>query len=96
MRMKSGKPARFAIVALVLAWPLCAMADPQPGAETRAWLDLQKSGRTASKEQRPVTGEIAEKTYDRYLKSFDYPIPEKFDRQSFSKNGGSGSGGGGQ
>lgn len=90
------KPAKFAIVALALALPLSAMADPQPGTETRAWLELQKSGKTASKEERPVTGEIAEKTYDRYLKSFDQPIPEKFDRESFAKGGSSGSSGGGQ
>jgi hypothetical protein len=90
------KSAKFTLMALVLALPLAATADPKPGTETREWLDLQKSGKSASKVERPVTGEIAEKTYDRYLKSFDQPIPEKFDRESFSKNGGGGSGGGGQ
>ena len=84
---------KFVILALALVLPLSALADPKPGTETKAWLDLQKSGKAASKEARPVPGEIAEKTYDRYLKSFDHPIPEEFSRESFSSgNSGGGSG----
>ena len=72
MKMNASKSV---ILALALILPLSALADPKPGAETRAWLDLQKSGKAASKEARPVPGEITEKSYNRYLKSSDHPIP---------------------
>ncbi len=84
---------KYILATLVLALPLTAMADPKPGTETRAWTDLQKSGKSSSKESRPMPGEVAGKVYDRYAKSFDHSIPETYSRESFvGGGGGSGSG----
>ena len=80
---------KFLIAPLLLSMSLAALADPKPGTETRAWVDLQKNGKAASKETRPVSGEIADKSYERYVKSFDHPIPEVFNRESFTTSGGS-------
>lgn len=51
------------------------------GSETRSWLELQRSGQAAAPE-RPVSGAVASRTYKRYLKSFDHPLPEFFGRDS--------------
>ncbi len=59
------------------------------GSETRAWLDLQTSGAQASTVERPLPGEIAERSYQRYVKSFEQPLPTEFEREQFV--GGSGS-----
>lgn len=61
------------------------------GEQTRAWLSLQQSGAAASKVERPMSGEAATRAYERYLHSFEFQIPEYFERQSFS--GGSSGGG---
>lgn len=86
------------IIALTL--PLTAMADDKSadyklGEEVRAWTDLQKSGAASNPTAQPMPGEIADKVYDRYLKTFEQPIPATFERESFV-GGGSGGGSGGQ
>jgi len=53
----------------------------EPGDETRAWLDLQRSGRAAAPD-RPIPGPVASRIYKRYLESFEHPIPAQFDRES--------------
>jgi len=66
-----------------------ASAPPAPlGAGTQAWLDLQVGGTAASAVERPLPGDVASRTYDRYANSFAHPIPPKFDRESFSAAGG--------
>lgn len=62
--------------------------QPRPGDETRAWLQLQSSGRASVAAPQPMSGEVADKVYERYLKSFTHPIPEQFQRESFSAAGG--------
>lgn len=79
---------KFFVVPLLLSLPWAVMADPKPGTETRAWVQLQKNGKAASKQKRPVPGEVAEKSYERYVKSFDHPIPETYSRESFNSSGG--------
>ena len=59
------------------------------GTDTRAWLTLQKSGVAAPSDPRPMSGEVAERVYQRHLDSYTRPIPETFEREEF----GSGSGG---
>lgn len=49
-----------------------------------AW---QRGGEIASATTRPIAGPIASRSYERYLKSFEHPIPEQFG-SSVSKNGG--------
>lgn len=61
------------------------------GEATYGLLALQAGGTSASKTSRPVTGDVAARIYPRYLKSFEYPIPEKFGAtvKSPGLNGGS-------
>lgn len=83
------------LMIIALAIPFAAMADDKGttqyhlGDEVHAWTDLQKSGVASNPNPQPMPGEIADKVYDRYLKTFDYAIPKTFERESF----GSGSGG---
>lgn len=80
------------MLALALITPVTAMAksaDLRPlGAQTRAWLELQKSGNAAVATPRPMSGEVADRVYDRYLKSFSHPIPATYSRERFLSEGG--------
>lgn len=66
-------------------------ADPGPldlgrvGESTRAWLNFQCSGQAAGAAH-PQTGEAASRSYARYLKSFEHPIPDLYTRDSFIKD----------
>lgn len=75
------------MIGLALAAPLAAAAaQPQPvaaGAATRAWLELQRGGNAALGAPRPMSGEVADKVYARYLNSFTAPIPQAFSREQF-------------
>lgn len=66
---------------------LPADAQPPPGSETRAWMDLQKSGVAAPTDPRPMSGEVATRVYERHLESFSQPIPETFEREGFGSGG---------
>lgn len=57
-------------------------------------LAMQASGRNGV-EVTPMLDDVALRVYERYLKSFDNPIPQFFEEQTFTPNGGSGGGGGG-
>ena len=61
------------------------------GDATAGLLALQRDGTAASPVPRPITGDVAERSYQRYLKSFEQPIPERF---GFSTAGGGASQGG--
>lgn len=85
------------LLMIALIMPLSAMAEDKNteyklGDEVRAWTQLQQSGAASNPQPQPMPGEIADKVYDRYLKTFDHPIPESFGRDSFV-GGGGGSGG---
>jgi len=79
------------LVFLLLALSGCATA-PANGRDTREWLTLQKGGAAASGETQAMSGEAADKTYQRYVDSFGHPLPESFAREGFT--GGQGGGGG--
>lgn len=66
-----------------------AMEEPplQVGDATQDLLGWQRSGVIASTTPRPVPGPIAYRNYERYLKSFEYPIPERFNSTVKSKTG---------
>lgn len=59
-----------------------AMEEPeyapplQVGDATQDLLTWQRSGVIASQTPRPIPGAIAYRSYERYLKSFEFPIPE--------------------
>lgn len=50
----------------------------QVGDATQSLLDWQSSGEIASKTPRPIAGPVAWRNYERYLKSFEFPIPDSF------------------
>lgn len=52
----------------------------ETGESTKTWLDLQRSGNQASSHAQPISGPVMLRSYERYLKSFERPIPDKFDR----------------
>lgn len=70
-----------------LTLPVSAQDDVRIGDQTRDWLELQASGAQASEAERPMTGELAERVYQRYLDSFSHPIPEQFAREAFTSDG---------
>lgn len=67
-------------------------AEPETptAAETRSWIELQKSGKQSAGGPRPMPGEIAGNVYQRYVDSFKQPIPAEFKRQSSESSGESG------
>lgn len=67
----SGRPAAAGYAA---ARP----ARTQVGDSTRALLRLQAEGSSAGNAL-PMLGEAASRSYQRYLNSFDHPIPEYFE-----------------
>lgn len=60
----------------------------QVGDATQGLLAWQRSGEIASPTRRPIAGEVANRSYERYLKSFEFPIPERM--SSIVKSGSSG------
>lgn len=88
------------LLALCLGTAAAVVAAANPaglsanGEETRAWLQLQKSGNASIGIPRPMTGEVADQVYRRYLESFARPVPEDFERESFGTGSGGGGGGG--
>jgi len=53
------------------------------GGATSALLELQRSGSAAGKAQ-PVSGDVASRSYQRYLEGFTQPLPESKDSASNS------------
>lgn len=88
MKMKIAAPAL--LVTLIAGHAAMAAEPPPPrvGDDTRAWLQLQGSGNATTAAPRPMPGEVADKVYERYLKSFDNQIPEEFERETFVSGGG--------
>lgn len=88
------------VASVTPATPIKPVADaPAPfdqpaatvGSATQRLFALQASGQVASPTPRPVTGDIASRGYDRYLKSFEFPIPERFGTTVKPQGGGTGS-----
>jgi len=69
-------------------------APLQVGDATQGLLAWQRSGDIASKTPRPIAGSIAQRSYERYLKSFEFPIPERFNSSVKSGSASNGTGGG--
>jgi hypothetical protein len=65
------------------------------GDATQSLLAWQRSGEIASRTPRPIAGSVASRSYERYIKSFEHPIPEHLGSTvSKSKGGGASSSGG--
>lgn len=83
------KPSLLLIAVAASQWAFPAVAEtPVAGAEARAWLQLQTSNDAAVGAPEPMPGEVATRVYERWLKSFEYPIPETFERERFVEGGG--------
>jgi len=65
------------------------VAPLQVGDATSNLLAWQRSGEVSSTRPRPIEGSVANRSYERYLKSFEYPIPERFN-SSVKSTGGTG------
>lgn len=63
----------------------------QVGDATQSLVAWQRSGEIASPLPRPIAGSIASRSYERYLKSFEFPIPERLN-STVTKSGGGSSG----
>lgn len=95
----------FAVALVMLSLPGVAAAQQENsgssseapvGPGTRAWMELQASGSAASATARPMSGDIAERVYQRHADSFAQPIPQSLGRQGFVEEGGGSGGGGGK
>jgi hypothetical protein len=74
--------------ALAVAPPLWAQSAPSPatpaapsarvGDATHELLQRQREGREASATPRPIDGAVAEASHQRYMKSFEQPLPVWF------------------
>ncbi len=64
-------------------------ASNRVGDATSHLLALQASGQYASRNAYPVTSDVAQRTYQRYLESFTYKIPESSETQVGSSTSGS-------
>lgn len=63
-------------------------APLQVGDATQGLLAWQRSGDIASKTPRPIAGSVAQRSYERYLKSFEFPIPERISSTVKTSSGG--------
>lgn len=89
MQMVSGyvKQAARSLLMLGFLLPLLAQAEeaqvPAPGAQTSAWLELQRSGAQASANPQAASAVQREKAAERFLKTYDYAIKQSFFGDSF-------------
>ncbi|SCX74048.1 DUF3613 domain-containing protein [Variovorax sp. EL159] len=63
----------------------------QVGDATQSLFAWQRSGELASTTPRPIPGDVANRSYERYLKSFEFPIPERMTSTVKSSNSNSNS-----
>lgn len=70
-----------------------AYAPVQVGDATQSLFAWQRGGEISSATSRPIAGAVANRSYDRYLKSFEFPIPERMSSSVKSTSGGGGSSG---
>jgi len=68
---------------------------PQVGDATQSLFAWQRGGEMSSATPRTIAGDVANRSYQRYLKSFEYPIPERMTSSVKATSGGGGSGAGG-
>ncbi|WGT63261.1 DUF3613 domain-containing protein [Variovorax paradoxus] len=61
------------------------------GDATLNLLAWQRSGEIASRTPRPIAGSVAGRSYERYIKSFEHPIPEHLGSTVAKSKGGGGS-----
>ena len=89
----ASAPATAPASAAVTQTPAPTQATLNPPATNRVGdatsylLALQASGQYASRNNYPVTSDVAQRTYQRYLESFTHKIPESSETQVGNKSG---------
>jgi hypothetical protein len=87
VRVPEAEPiSKVSMQSVAVAAPAIATETAEPewrpalrvGEATQGLLAMQSSGISASSVQRPITGDLAARSYPRYLKSFEFPIPQTF------------------
>ncbi|PIG07271.1 DUF3613 domain-containing protein [Comamonas sp. 26] len=81
-------PALAAVTQVPSSTSLNPPATNRVGDATSYLLALQAGGHYASRNAYPVTSDVAQRTYARYLESFTHKIPESSDSQVGSSSGG--------
>tara|TARA_R110001592_G_scaffold6774_13_gene36863 strand:+ start:3174 stop:3443 length:270 start_codon:yes stop_codon:yes gene_type:complete len=84
-------PATLLLSASVLS--ATAFAEPEviytqnntPQTATHRLLESQRSGQNASTEEQYLSGKVNTQIYERYVKSFSRPIPERFSSDTFTE-----------
>ena len=72
------------IVIILLLLPVAVLAEQdtekrsQPGEQSRSWLQMQSTGQSATQQPPRQTGPEAARAYERYLNSFEHPIPQYY------------------
>lgn len=75
-------------LALVVSGVVAQQSSAPEAGNAKEWIELQKGGTAASPVARPLPGDIAERSYERYAESFSQPIPESLKREGFIEEGG--------
>ncbi len=85
----AAKPTTTQIQAVVAEEGEETYSPPlQVGDATSNLFAWQRSGEVASKTPRPIAGSVANRSYERYLKSFEHPIPEHMNSTVKTSTGG--------
>ncbi|MEX1667671.1 DUF3613 domain-containing protein [Zhongshania guokunii] len=85
------KPVIFALAFSAFATSMQTLAEPEvvytPNTKfqtvTSRLLAQQSSGQNASSQEQHLSGKVSTEVYNRYVKSFSHPIPERFGSDSF-------------
>jgi hypothetical protein len=85
------KPVILALALSAIATSMQTLAEPEivytPNAKlqtvTSRLLEQQSSGQNASTQEQHLSGKVSTEVYERYVKSFSHPIPERFSKDSF-------------
>nr|WP_281388629.1 DUF3613 domain-containing protein [Litorivivens lipolytica] len=65
--------------------PTQALLKGQQATPTGQLLQLQRSGKLASRKEQQLPGKAQTKIYDRYINSFGHPIPETYISDTFTE-----------
>lgn len=98
MRTATGTPLAGMLALIFLCLSSAAIADKdeeaanaelllqtQQTTATANLLQLQRSGKFASRNEQRLPGRAQTKVYERYINSFGHPIPETYINEEFSE-----------
>lgn len=89
---------RISLIGFAVLWVTASAAAIEPGPssasqnQTEAWLQLQTSGKAASATPQPATPIERDLSMQRWLNSYQHPIPEFYEQKKGGTVGGGPSG----